>query len=245
MDYDNDFEEGYAKTSLGNLYYRHHKGNAPCIVFLHGLGASSRVWKKLVEFLPDNMDVYLVDLLGHGKSDKPHIAYNIDVQVQAIHEFLESLWILDCYLFGHSYGGWIAAKYASEYDGLHGIMLEDAAGIKEYFVDIIDRGEEASYKANMLKVLLEINGNDKYVMESIMNADADTSGWLDEAALSKIRCKCIVIWGSNDKVVDIHYSDILISSIKGSAFRMVDGAGHEPHYTNPEEVASIIADFTG
>ena len=245
MDYDNDFEEDYASTSFGNLYYKHHKGEAPCIVFLHGVGASSRVWKRLVGFLPDSTDVYLLDLLGHGKSDKPHIAYHIDAQVQAVREFLNASGISDCYLFGHSYGGWIAARYAAEYEGLSGIILEDVAGIKEYFTDIIDRGEEDSYKANMLKVLLEINGNDRYVMESIMNADAETSGWLDSSVLSRIRCKCMIIWGSDDSVVDVQYSDILKSGIKGSAFRMIDGAGHDPHYTNPEEVANIIADFVG
>ncbi|MEM0150064.1 MAG: alpha/beta hydrolase [Candidatus Micrarchaeaceae archaeon] len=243
MDYHRDFYEGYAQTAMGKLHYLHHDGQGKSIVFMHGLGASSLVWQKLVAFLPDAMDVYLLDLLGHGDSDKPRIKYNIGVQVNALKEFVSSF-TEPPYLFGHSYGGWIAARYASIVKGIPGIILEDPAGLKQYFLDIQNNVGEERYKEKMLKNLLSINGNERYVMESILDEDTDKSGWLDETLLSRIACKCLILWGSSDKVIDIRYAGILNSAIAGSKMEIVDGANHEPHYTNPDKVADIIASFT-
>ncbi|EQD39625.1 esterase [mine drainage metagenome] len=242
MDYD-ALEDRYAQTHFGRMHYKYHKGTGKSIVFLHGLGASTRAWTRLVKALPDNLDIYLVDLLGHGKSDKPHIDYHIDVQVQFLHDFITAAGIKDPYLFGNSYGGWVAAVYAARYGSISGLILEDPAGIREYFKDIIDSGNDSDYKKDLLERLLEVNGNDRYVMESILNADMETLGWLDAGILSKITCKSLIIWGSADKVIDVHYSSVLKENIKGSVLEIIDGAGHEPHYTNPDEVAKIIASF--
>ncbi len=242
MDYQKDFYEGYANTSAGRLHYLHHSGSGRSIVFLHGLGASARVWQKLMTFLPDSMDVYLLDLLGHGDSDKPHIKYNVNLQVGVLNEFISSL-PAKPYLFGNSYGGWIAARYASGKDALPGIMLEDPAGLKQYFLDSkaaigIDR-----YRERMLKNLLAINGNERYVMESILDEDADESLWLDGTELSRISCRCLIIWGSADHVIEARYANALKEGIRGSRLNIIDGAGHDAHYTNPDTVAKLIIDF--
>ena len=107
------------------------------VVFLHGLGADTRVFKRLIEILPAKIEGYLVDLLGHGESEAPNIEYTVENQAKAVGEFIKEMEIeQSCYLFGNSYGGWVAATMAQgKYDGL-GVILEDAVGLKEYFEDI-------------------------------------------------------------------------------------------------------------
>ena len=54
----------------------------PTVVFLHGLGASSRYWSKLGE-ISHNYQAIAPDLLGFGRSPKPDIRYDADARFYA------------------------------------------------------------------------------------------------------------------------------------------------------------------
>jgi len=242
MDYDKDFEDGFEYTSLGAIHFMHHPGEGKRIIFLHGMGASTKAWTKLVQYLPDNLDIFLIDLLGHGASDAPiDIDYTVSNQFQALREFIALQNNGDSFIFGHSYGAWVAAYYASQPHGCKGIILEDAAGLKENFDSIMESGAE-EFKERMLKQLLATKGNRDYVFNSIINSDFKEDQ-LTQEMLSSIKVPTKIIWGSNDEAVDIAYAKIFNERIRGSSLSIVEGAGHEPHYTNPEDVCKIIMEF--
>ncbi len=241
MDYEKDFEDGFEYTSLGALHFMYHPGQGKKIIFLHGLGASTRAWTRLVQYLPESLDISLIDLLGHGESDKPHMEYTISSQFQALREFMALRNNGDSFIFGHSYGGWIAAYYASQPYTCKGIMLEGSAGLKENFDAITQTGRE-EFKESMMKSLLATNGNKDYVFNSIIDSDFKEDQLTNEV-LSKIKVPTKIIWGSDDNVVSRSYATIFNESIKGSTISIIDGAGHNPHYTNPEEVAKVILEF--
>ncbi len=242
MDYDKDFEDGFEYTSLGALHYMHHPGTKEKIIFLHGLGANTKVWSKLMQFLPDELDIFLIDLLGHGKSDAPQIEYSISAQFQALREFIAMQNNGDSYIFGHSYGGWIAAYYASQPCTSKGIILEDAAGLKESFDSIIKSGKEKEYKEKMLKSVLGLNSNKEYVFKSILDSDFGEDQLTDQV-LSNITTKTKIIWGSDDRVLDKSIAQIFQKKIEGSSVSIVDGAAHDAHFTNPKEVSDLIINF--
>lgn len=50
-------------------FSRHGSRSGPLVVFLHGAGISSWMWEPLVARIPE-IDALLVDLPGHGKSNK-------------------------------------------------------------------------------------------------------------------------------------------------------------------------------
>ena len=50
-----------------DTYYEVY-GEGPPLFFLHGGGQSSALWHEYVNDFADNFEVYLVDLLGHGRS---------------------------------------------------------------------------------------------------------------------------------------------------------------------------------
>ena len=237
LDYEKDFEEGLEHTSFGAIYYKHHYGEGRAIVFLHGFGATLKVWSKLMAFMPKELDIYLIDLLGHGRSDAPKMDYTIDVQAQMLKEFIAII-DDDCYIFGHSYGGWIAAHYAAQQFACRGIMLEDAAGLRESY----DMAEEELRKSkeSMVKSAMAINDNKEYVMKSIVYSNTDL---LDADVLSRIDTPAVMIWGSEDRVVDSKFADAFAKGIKNSRLEIIAGAGHYPHYTNPKQVSEIIMKF--
>ncbi|MGC8478680.1 MAG: alpha/beta fold hydrolase [Candidatus Micrarchaeia archaeon] len=244
MDIERDFIPSSQETSEGNIYFLHHVplSSTPVknIVFLHGVGANSHVWKKVVELMPESIGVDLLDLLGHGMSDAPRIDYTVEVQAKALRDFLSSQKVLDAILVGHSYGGWISAYYSSIFHELGGMLLEDPAGIKEQFDDIISQGMVSEYKSRMLKQLLNMNGNKDYVMESILNEDFAVKYQLSEDTLSKIRTKCALVWGENDELVNPKYAEYLLKWIKGSTLEIIEGAGHASHYTHAQQFYEVL-----
>ena len=236
IDY-NAMEEGFIDTDYGEIYFKHNLGTKQKIIMLHGLGGSTRAFAKFVDILPNDLDIYLIDLLGHGKSAKPKINYSVKAQTNILNNFINIKNYKDFYLFGHSYGGMVALKYILSFgiENLKGIILEDCAGLKE------SGNISEAYKQNMLKKALEFN-NEEYVIESIINQDDDVSE-NDLKLLSKLDIQCLILWGENDMIVNKKYGEILNRTIKNSEFKIIENADHEPHYTNREKTKVILLEF--
>ena len=88
-----------------------NKDNKKHVLFIHGLGSSSIVWRDIPEALSEHFHTIVVDLIGFGKSDKPELDYTIRYFSQFIKSFLEKIVIKDqdkITIIGHSLGGYIA-----------------------------------------------------------------------------------------------------------------------------------------
>jgi pimeloyl-ACP methyl ester carboxylesterase len=115
-------------------YYEHGKGNKRHVLFIHGLGASSLIWRDIPQALSEQFHTISVDLIGFGKSDKPpELEYTIRYFSQFIKSFLRQIEINDnekIMIVGHSLGGYIAAEYAIENkDQIDKLVLIDSSGM--------------------------------------------------------------------------------------------------------------------
>ena len=63
-------------------------GSGPPCLLVHGFGASSGHWRKNVPLLAQAHKVFALDLLGFGRSDKPLLAYSIDLWRDLVLDFL-------------------------------------------------------------------------------------------------------------------------------------------------------------
>lgn len=93
------------------------------IVFLHGLGASNKMWDKTIEGINKQTRVVSVDMLGFGKSVKPSwIDYSLDNQVKSLHWTLAKQGLFlpnqSVVFVGHSLGALVAMKFATKYPNL-------------------------------------------------------------------------------------------------------------------------------
>lgn len=238
VDFDLDFVEKYVETDNGRIHYLHHAGHDESIIFVHGFGANARTWKRLAGFLPGGLDVYLVDLIGHGKSDAPRIRYTVTLQSEAIDRLIEAEKIRGYYIFGHSYGGWVAAFHAQGSREKAGLILEDSAGLKEF---IEEREKEHGYKERMFREAMLLNPRD-YVVRSTIESFRNSEE-LTRESLSIISEPSLVLWGEDDRLIDIRYGRLLSEYIPGSDFETVNGGGHTPHYLMPEFVSGRLISF--
>ncbi len=88
-------------------------GRGKPIVFIHGLGASSYTWHKIVPELAKTNRVIAIDLKGFGQSDKPlDNRYSIFDQAKLVEDFLSRSKLRGVTLVGHSFGGGVALAVA-------------------------------------------------------------------------------------------------------------------------------------
>jgi pimeloyl-ACP methyl ester carboxylesterase len=85
-------EVRYFPTAEGDIFYK-KMGEGPPLLLIHGIGAgcSSFEWRNVWEPLAENHTVYVLDLLGFGKSDKPAIEYTPELFIGLIADFCKSV----------------------------------------------------------------------------------------------------------------------------------------------------------
>jgi 3-oxoadipate enol-lactonase len=94
-----------------NLYYEIHGEGQP-LVFIHGLGSTTRDWEFQVSEFSKSYKVVTFDLRGHGQSDKPAGPYSMAMFAADTLGLLRALGIDAAHLVGLSLGGGIAFQLA-------------------------------------------------------------------------------------------------------------------------------------
>jgi len=98
------------------VYHKQGETNEK-IVFLHGGGVDNALmsWKEVIELMGNQYDIYAIDLIGYGASDKPDIEYSIPMYVEFLHDILQQLNIEKTHLVGLSMGGGISIQFSLEF----------------------------------------------------------------------------------------------------------------------------------
>ena len=88
-------------------------GDGEPIVFLHGIPASSYLWRNVIPVLAHKAHCVAPDLIGMGRSDKPDIQYTLDEHIQYLEDFVKALNLQNITLVVHGLlGSAIGFNYA-------------------------------------------------------------------------------------------------------------------------------------
>lgn len=117
------------------------------IVFLHYGGANLEVWRKTVPFFINKYRLILVDLRGHGKSDKPLTGNDIDSMAADIKGVLEYLKIKNTFILGSSLGAEVAISVAANYPEMVKAVVCDGAFYNESGEFGIFEGTDEEFRA--------------------------------------------------------------------------------------------------
>lgn len=104
----------FTKLDDGTLYAVRAPGDGPAVLLLHGFGGATVTWQETIPALADaGCDVYALDMLGFGLSDKNLDAdYSHAAQAQRALEWMDATGLEQAALVGHSMGGDVAARIA-------------------------------------------------------------------------------------------------------------------------------------
>lgn len=102
------------------------------IVFLHGGGLDSAMlsWKEVIGQMDGSYDIYAIDLLGYGASDKPDVVYSLQLYTELLHDVLGQLGIMKANFAGLSMGGGTCISFALKYpQAVEKLVLVDSLGL--------------------------------------------------------------------------------------------------------------------
>ncbi len=95
------------------------------IVFIHGYRGNHHGLEAIAGAI-SNFDVYIPDLPGFGASEPFSQKHTIDRYARWVRDFLESLKLnAKPHLLGHSFGSIVVSAYASQYQGISSLILEN------------------------------------------------------------------------------------------------------------------------
>lgn len=87
-------------------------GEGPPLLLLHGLMTASYSFRYVMDALAKHYTLYIPDLLGGGRSDKPDTSYGPDDLARSVGELLKELGIWGTPAIGNSMGGYLLMRLA-------------------------------------------------------------------------------------------------------------------------------------
>jgi len=107
----------YTSLDGARIHYKSSGQGKKALVFIHGWTCDLSFWRFQQPAFEAAGHLILIDLPGHGQSDKPRIAYTQDLFARAVKAVLEHAGIRSAVLVGHSMGSTVARQFARLYPG--------------------------------------------------------------------------------------------------------------------------------
>ena len=94
----------FVKFGTNKVHYVVEGQGNHIIVFVHCWSGNLGFWREQVPAFADKARLILIDLPGHGQSDKPHTAYTMDFFAEAVLAVMQDAHVHKATLVGHSMG---------------------------------------------------------------------------------------------------------------------------------------------
>lgn len=108
-------------------YYDIGADKRNAIVFIHGWTCNADFWKDSHSAFPGR-HVIALDLIGHGKSDKPQAAYSMEYFARSVEAVMKHARVQKAVLVGHSMGTPVAREFYRLFpEKTLGIVIVDGA----------------------------------------------------------------------------------------------------------------------
>ncbi len=219
-------------------------GRGTPLLLIHGLGARAEDWAPaLSTFTQNGFRVYVIDLLGCGRTDHPDIAYTIQQQVDMVRQFLNVLHIQQADVAGWSLGGWVALKLASESpQRVQRLVLYDSAGLTFYasfspevFTPTDREGLEqlqallvphpASIPNFLARDILRRLQKNYWVVHRTVHSILAGEDRMD-GRLSSVSVPVLIAWGAQDTLIPPTIADEMHQEMPQSVLELYAGCGH-------------------
>jgi abhydrolase domain-containing protein 6 len=264
-------EKSVEIRGVKTVYLDHGSGKA--ILLIHGFCGNAWNWSAVFNELSKNYRVIVPDLPGYGKSgcpkdvDKHMMLWYADF----LAEFLDQLGVQKAVVVGNSMGGSVAAFMALRHpEKVEKLVLEDSAGIKGSKMDLL-KGLGAVIPSGLLIPVLHmvfpvneqaLDQGPKSEKDRVQLAElryksdlapcsSKAMKWsavsigadLTEGELGKISMPVLIIWGSNDDLLDVSTAEKFRAKIPGAKVEVIPGGVHTPMQWKPADFIKALDGF--
>ena len=232
-----------------NINYELYGEGKATVVLLHGWGQNIEMMKPIGDRLQKTHQVLIVDLPGHGLSDKPDFAWTLFDYVEALKELFETLKLKKIILVGHSFGGKISLLYASMY------QVEKVVVFGSPYKQKI---KKETLKVKILKTAKKIPGINKleeFAKKHIGSTDYKNASPIMREVLvnhvnlditnevKKINVPLLIIWGSNDEAVPLSDAYELEKLVNNAGLVVYPNCTHYAYLENLNQTINILNSF--
>lgn len=235
-------------------------GEGNPVILLHGWLCNLETMMPIANSLSQNFKVYLVDIVGFGKSDLPEHPLNTDDFGDFLKEFVKQLEIENPILIGHSNGGRMIINAVGR--GIveaKKIVLMDSAGIvpkrkPNYYLKVgffkagktvLNKLPDVGTMKKIKEKLLNSVGSSDYkasapvlkeTMKIILNEDVTP-------LLPNIKVPTLLIWGTNDTATPISDAKKIESLIPDCGLVEYKNSGHFAYLENIQNCNAVLNEF--
>jgi pimeloyl-ACP methyl ester carboxylesterase len=119
-------ESHFARLGTNRIHYVTQGQGSNAIVFIHGWGCNAGFWREQVSAFADKARVVLIDMPGHGESDKPEVDYTMEYFADAVIAVMRDAKVERATLVGHSMAAPVICKmYAKAPERVAGLVAVD------------------------------------------------------------------------------------------------------------------------
>ncbi|MEN0106459.1 MAG: alpha/beta hydrolase [Pseudomonas sp.] len=90
-------------------------GSGEPLIFLHGISGHLEAFISTAPRHAQDFECHLIDMLGHGYTDKPQGKYTVDRLARHVIDYMDVMGFETAHLCGISLGGWVVGWIAAKY----------------------------------------------------------------------------------------------------------------------------------
>jgi sigma-B regulation protein RsbQ len=245
------------------------------IVFAHGFGCDSNMWRHVAPRYADHFKVVTFDHVGHGCSDAEAFDAqryaSLDGYARDVIELCEALDLTDVIFVGHSVSAMIGAvatiarpdlfdklvmvapspRYIDDGDYVGGFGADDISEMLDSL--------ESNYLGWSAAMAPAIVGNHERpelgaeLTASFCRTDPTVAKqfarvtFLSDSRddLRRVTVPTLVLQCRSDVIAPVSVGEYVSEQIAGSSFRLLDATGHCPNLSAPDATVAAIDEFLG
>ncbi|MFN8476178.1 MAG: alpha/beta hydrolase [Anaerolineae bacterium] len=233
---------------------------APAIVGIGGWTGSWELWLDVFSILSQDWYTIAYDHRGAGSTVAPVESITFDNLVDDVFAVMDTYLVETCVLAAESSGALIALSAALRHpERITGLVIVDGSyyrpatneeapflqGLRmaypvalERFVDACIPEPDSDHLRRWGMQILQRASQEAAIALYLLPDSVDIR---DD--LPKITQPALLIHGDNDIIVPLEASEALFDTLPNASLMIVEGAGHVPTITRPEEVARRIQGF--
>ena len=249
----------------GSLAYR-EAGAGPVLFFLHGMNGNSRSWASSFLSLRTSFRVIAWDAPSFGSSGS--FGDSIEAYKSAARVLIRGLGVQDAVLIGHSMGGLVATKLATDAEAsISGLVLSSSHlgfgrpkgeplmarysnriealnknnADAEYTMERAKRSTPEGTHEDVIKFLADVAGNTR--IEGIRDGGRMSQETDNTVACEDINAPVLMLTGSKDSIISTEMHAALVAALPDADKVVIPEAGHASYAEYPDIFNKHVKEF--
>ncbi len=242
------------------VHYTDYGAGENALLFVHGWSCDETFWAEQAPWLGAKFHVITIDLPGHGQSDKPQIAYTMDLYARAIDAVLRDAKVKAATLVGHSNGTPVIRQFYRKFPGkTRALVIVDGAlrpfGDNAMMEKFVAQLKAPNYEENTSKMIASMTSpihdaamreqiktamlrTPQYVAASEMEATLDPELWKPD----KINVPVLMILAKQPAWTP-EYEQFARGIVADLDYQVWDGVSHFLMMEKPEQFNRAVIAF--